>query len=153
MANRRLRVLICQQQKLANCTPDCDTGREKINPPTPLFLSLSLLLSFNSVFLSLPLLLCLYKPQTAREGEQARGRERQPVNFYSSPKSLLAISVRQGRQQLLVITGSPSLLLSVGERRDGREGGRGENMFQSQCLYLFIYFFTCDVEPHNVYQL
>lgn len=103
---------------------------------------LSLLLSFNSS--SLPL-------QTIeRERAQARGRERQPVNFYSSPKSLLAISVRQGRQQLLVITGSPSLLLSVGERKDGREG---ENMFQSQCLYLFIYFFSHDVEPHNVYQL
>lgn len=72
------------------------------------------------------------------------------MNFYSSPKSLLAISVRQGRQQLLVITGSPSLLLSVEERRGGREG---ENMFHSQCLYLFIYFFTHDVEPHNVYQL
>lgn len=135
MANRRLRVLICQQQKLANCTPDCDTGRERIKP--------------TNSSLSLSLLVCLCKLPTERSA-QASGRERQPVNFYSSPKSLLAISVRQGRQQLLVITGSPSLLLSVGERRDGREG---ENMFQSQCLYLFIYFFTCDVEPQNVYQL
>lgn len=72
--------------------------------------------------------------------------------FYSSPKSLLAISVRQGRQQLLVITGSPSLLLSVGKRRD-LEGGRGKTCSQSRCLCLFIYIFTRDVKPHNAYQL
>lgn len=46
--NKQARVLICQQQKLANCSPDCDTGRERTNtqilpltspspfePPTP----------------------------------------------------------------------------------------------------------------------
>lgn len=60
------------------------------------------------------------------------------MNFYSSPKSLLAISVRQGRQQLLVITGSPSLLLSVGERRDGREAGRKH---VPEPVFIFIYIF------------
>lgn len=60
------------------------------------------------------------------------------MNFYSSPKSLLAISVRQGRQQLLVITGSPSLLLSVGERRDGREGGR-EKTCSRASVYIYLY--------------
>lgn len=134
MANRRLRVLICQQQKLANCTPDCDTGRERINPPTPLSLPLSPFLSFNSP--SLPLQTTERgKEEGEREREQARRRERQPVNFYSSPKSLLAISVRQGRQQLLVITGSPSLLLSVGKRR---EGGRKH---VPEPVFIFIYIF------------
>lgn len=57
------------------------------------------------------------------------------MNFYSSPKSLLAISVRQGRQQLLVITGSPSLLLSVGERR---EGGR-EKTCSRASVYIYLY--------------
>lgn len=134
MAKRQLRTLICQQHKLANCISDCDTGREKI-PPLPRSFPLSLS-SFSSLFLPLS----VSKPQ--------RERECQPLNFYSSPKSLLAISVRQGRQQLLVITGSPSLLLSAGG------GGSGEeNMFQSQCLYLFIYFLTRDVGPHDVYDL
>lgn len=68
MANRRLRVLICQQQKLANCTPDCDTGRERINPPTPLSLPLSPFLSFNSP--SLPL-------RTTERGKEEGERERE----------------------------------------------------------------------------
>lgn len=64
------------------------------------------------------------------------------MNFYSSPKSLLAISVRQGRQQLLVITGSPSLLLSVGERRDGREGGwEAGRKHVPEPVFIFIYIF------------
>ena len=71
------------------------------------------------------------------------------MNFYSSPKSLLAISVRQGRQQLLVITGSPSLLLSVGKRREGGRKHVPEPVF----IFIYIFFFTHDVKPHNVYQL
>lgn len=62
----RLRVLICQQQKLTNCTPDCDSGRDRINPATPaptlLAHRLSLFLSsFSSSFLPLQ--------TTVREGE------------------------------------------------------------------------------------
>lgn len=141
-------------EKLANYTLEKQTHRLLCLPLYSLFIFFLLnpsILSFSSS--SSPL---LPRQTEEREGEGERlrrERQRQPVNFYSSPKSLLAISVRQGRQQLLVITGSPSLLLSVGERREGMEGREEENMFQSQCLYLFIYFLTCDVERHNVYQL
>lgn len=58
--------------------------------------------------------------------------------FYCTPKSLLAISVRQGRQQLDVITGSPSLLLHVLRRMREKRVGQA-----AVYPYLFIFPAKC----------